>query len=477
MAAVVSHSFTISLYSALYTFCCGESIITTMKKIIQQFISPLFFTSRWYAALAACAILFVCRFFLSWLNILPYLCLMILMVLVVLDYFLLFRSKKGIFAHRTHADRFSNGDSNPVQISIQNNYPFEIKLEVIDEIPVQFQRRDILFKTEAKAAQSKVINYQLRPVKRGAYHFGTVNVYAATMIGFINRRYKFEQPAEIPVYPSYIQMRKYQLMAISNWLTEAGVKKIRKLGHSMEFEQVKEYVAGDDYRTLNWKATARKGQFMVNNYTDEKSQQIYCVVDKGRVMKMPFDEMSLMDYAINASLVLSNVALLKQDKAGLITFSERAGAFLPATSRASQMQLILSVLYDQKTRYLESNFEQLYATIRTRITQRSLLVLFTNFESLSGMRRHLPYLRKIASHHLLLIVFFENTRLKSVITAPAGNVEDVYIKTVAEQFAFEKRLIAKELQQYGILSILTAPADLTVNTINKYIELKSRQAI
>ncbi|HKG70130.1 MAG TPA: DUF58 domain-containing protein [Segetibacter sp.] len=448
-----------------------------MYKVWSAYISPLFFTRRWYAAFTAVVILFVCRFFLSWLGIIPYLALLTLIVLGFVDYFLLFRNLKGLFGRRTHADRFSNGDDNPVQINVENRYPFPVRIEVIDEIPVQFQRRDILFRASAKAGQNVIINYTLRPVKRGAYHFGTVNVFVSTAIGLIIRRYKFEQPAEVPVYPSYIQMRKYQLMAISNRLTEAGVKKVRKLGHSMEFEQVKEYVSGDDYRTLNWKATARKGNLMVNSFTDEKSQPIYCVIDKGRVMKMPFEGMSLLDYAINASLVLTNVALLKQDKAGLVTFSEKAGAFLQADRNTTQMQLILEMLYNQKTRYLESNFEQLYLEIRRRINQRSLIVLFTNFESLTGMRRHLPYLRKIASHHLLLTVFFENTELRSAITSPTADLEDVYIKTVAEKFAYEKRLIAKELQQYGILSILTAPKDLTVNTLNKYLELKSRQLI
>lgn len=448
-----------------------------MKKILLYYITPLFFTSRWYAAIIACTILFICRFFLPWLGILPYAGLLIVIVLVASDYFLLFKKRKGIFARRTHADRFSNGDDNAVQINIENKYAFDVKLEVIDEIPVQFQRRDVLFKAALKAGRNVIISYDLRPVKRGTYHFGTVNIFASTSIGFINCRYKFEQPADVPVYPSYIQMRKYQLMAISNRLPEAGVKKVRKLGHSIEFEQVKEYVAGDDYRTLNWKATARKGQFMVNNFTDEKSQQVYCVIDKGRVMKMPFEGMALMDYAINAALVLSNAVLLKQDKAGLITFGEKMGAFLPANRKAAQMQLILKLLYDQKTRYLESNFEQLYSSVRTKISQRSLIVLFTNFESLTGMRRHLPYLRKIASHHLLLIIFFENTELQNIISKSAADIEEVYTKTVAEQFAFEKRLIAKELQQYGILFVLTAPADLTVSTLNKYLEIKSRQAI
>ena len=398
-----------------------------------------------------------------------------LIVMAVSDYCLLFKTKKGLFGRRTHADRFSNGDDNPVQIHIENRYRFSISVEIIDEIPIQFQRRDILFKALAKARQNVIIHYELRPVKRGLYRFGTVNVFVSTAIGLISRCYKFEQPADVPVYPSYIQMRKYQLMAISHRLTEAGVKKVRKLGHSMEFEQVKEYVSGDDYRTLNWKATARKGNLMVNSFTDEKSQPVYCIIDKGRAMKMPFEGMSLLDYAINAALVLCNVALLKQDKAGLVTFSEHAGVFLQADRKATQMQSILEILYNQKTRYLESNFEQLYSDIRRKINQRSLIILFTNFESLTGMRRHLPYLRKIASHHLLLIVFFENTELRSLITSPGENIEDVYIKTAAEKFAYEKRLIAKELQQYGIISILTAPKDLTVNAINKYLELKSRQ--
>jgi uncharacterized protein (DUF58 family) len=266
-------------------------------------------------------------------------------------------------------------------------------------------------------------------------------------------------------------------MAISNRLSEVGVKKVRRLGHSLEFEQIKEYVQGDDYRTLNWKATARRGALMVNNFTDEKSQQVYCIIDKGRVMKMPFEGLSLLDYAINATLVLSNVALTKQDKAGLITFSEQVGSFLPANKKATQMQAILEVLYNQKTRYLESDFEQLYSLLRRKVSQRSLVILFTNFESMSGMKRHLPYLRKIAQHHLLLTVFFDNTELKNVIDTPAKNVEQVYTKTIAEKFAFEKRMIAKELQQYGIQSILTTPQQLTINTINKYLELKARQLI
>ncbi len=216
---------------------------------------------------------------------------------------------------------------------------------------------------------------------------------------------------------------------------------------------------------------------MVNQFTDEKSQQIYCLIDKGRVMKMPFDGMSLLDYAINATLVLSRVALIRQDKAGLLTFSDQIGSFLPASRKSLQMNSILEVLYNQQTHYQETDYEKVYAMVRTRIHQRSLLVLFTNFESLSGLKRQMPYIRAMARNHLLLVVFFENTGLRGLIDATPDDVEGVYDKTIAEKFALEKRLIVKELNQHGILTILTAPENLTVQTVNKYLEIKARQAI
>jgi uncharacterized protein (DUF58 family) len=216
---------------------------------------------------------------------------------------------------------------------------------------------------------------------------------------------------------------------------------------------------------------------MVNNYTDEKSQQVYCIIDKGRLMKMPFNGLTLLDYAINSTLVLSHVCLQKQDKIGLITFANKMGTLIPASRNPVQRDKIIDFLYKQETGFLEPDFELLYLQIRSKIKQRSLLILYTNMESLNGLKRQLPYLRSIARHHLLLVVFFENTELISLAHAEALNLEDVYVKTIAEKFNFEKRLIIKELQKYGIASVLSTPEALTINALNKYLELKKRQAI
>ena len=448
-----------------------------MKKVFRLFYTDLFFTNRLFTGLGGCVVLFLLAFFFPWLGIIPELVFYTLALLFVTDIVMLYQTSKGIFAKRHAPERLSNSDDNDLGIYLENWYPFNVNIGIIDEIPFQFQKRDIWFKTDLKPRQRKLINYTLRPTRRGEYEFGYIRVYVMSSLGLIRRRYNFSQGETLAVYPSFLQMRKYELMAISNNLSEIGIKKIRRLGHSLEFEQVKNYVQGDDYRTINWKATARQGTLMTNSYTDEKSQHVYCVIDKSRAMKMPFEGLSLLDYAINASLVLSNIALLKEDKAGLITVAEKIGAVIPADRRPTQINKILEVLHKEKTRYLETNMELLYATIRNVIKQRSLVVFFTNYESMSALQRQLPFLRRIAKFHLLLVVFFENTELKKVSEKPADDVEGIYIKTIADKFAYDKKLIVKELAKYNIQSILTTPQNLTINTINRYLELKARQKI
>ena len=427
--------------------------------------------------MVCCILFFIISFFFPSLGEIPKIYFQVFLVLVVLDYFFLFFFGRKPAAKRIISERLSNGDENKIELRIKNEFSFPANIQVIDELPEQFQIRDFKRHSYFKSKEQQKFVYTLRPVNRGEYHFGNILLFVSSQLGLLVRRITIDAEEMVPVYPSFIQLRKYDLLSGATIQTETGSKRLRKIGHSMEFEQIKEYVHGDDIRTLNWKASARKGGLMVNTYTDEKSQQVYCIIDKGRLMKMPFGGLTLLDYAINSCLVLSNVCLKKQDRVGVMTFSNKLGSVLAADRKAIQKENILQLLYNQKTTFQESDFEMLYMQIRNRVKHRSLVVLFTNFESLSGLKRQLDYLRSIASHHLLLVVFFENTELHQLTVSDAKNVEEVYVKTIAEKFAFEKRLIVKELMKHGILSILTSPQKLTINTINKYLELKARQAI
>lgn len=437
-------------------------------------LPEIYFTSRCYAVVAAVVFVyllgFINVFFYHTANILFLLFLLIL----IIDTLILFINKQGVSARRISAVKLSNGDENIISIHLENQYLFKATITLIDELPIQFQIRDFERKITLESGKECFIRYSLRPTERGEYHFGALRIFVSSIVKLIERRFSFEQNVMLPVYPSFIQMRKYELLAIHNKLMSGGIKKIRRIGQTTEFDQIKEYVAGDDIRTINWKATARRDKLMVNKYQDEKSQPVYCLLDMGRNMKMPFEQMALLDYAINASLVISNIAHIKSDKPGLITFTHQIHTHVKAERRNSQMKRILEALYNQETNYSESDFSKLYMHVKNQVTQRSLLLLFTNFESLSSLKRQLKYLRQLAKNHLLVVIFFENTELRKLLDKNADNTFEIYYKTIAEKFELEKRLIAKELAACGIQSIYTSPQNLSVNTINKYLELKAR---
>ncbi len=437
-------------------------------------IPEIYFTLRAYAIIAGLVVVYVLGFLdLFFFHAANILALLILLTFIG-DAVLLFVNKTGIEAKRIAAVKLSNGDENVVTIQLQNNYGFTANIGVTDEIPIQFQVRDFARRLRLEAGKETYLRYSLRPVERGEYHFGAIRVFVSSFLKLMERRYSFDQNAMLPVYPSFIQMRKYELLAIHNRLITGGIKKIRRLGQTTEFDQIKEYVPGDDIRTINWKATARRDKLMVNKYQDEKSQPVYCLVDMGRNMKMPFEKMALLDYAINASLVISNIAHIKSDKPGLITFTHEIKTHIKAERRNSQMNRILEALYNQETNYTESDFSTLYMHVKNHVNQRSLLLLFTNFESLSSLKRQLKYLRQLAKNHLLVVIFFENTELRKLLDKNADNTFEIYYKAIAEKFELEKRLITKELSACGIQSVYTSPQNLSVNTINKYLELKAR---
>ncbi len=441
---------------------------------MRKFLKNLYLTKRFFIVLFSLAILFVVSYFFQGLFGVSKLLFYFLLVAFIFDILLLYRNKMGVQAQRVLPEKLSNGDDNTVEIKVVNRFQFKISVKIIDELPIQWQIRDFKIESLLNSSEEKRFTYQVRPTERGEYHFGNLNVFSSSVLGLISRKQQFSAEQMVPNYPSFLQLKKYDFLAFTNKLKLFGLKKIRRIGNTMEFEQIKDYTSGDDVRNINWKATAKRSNLMVNQFQDEKSQPVYSVIDKGRVMKMPFNNLSLLDYAINATLVISNIVLKKHDKAGMFTFSRKVDDRIIAQRRSAQMHLILETLYNVKTDFSESDFSRLYVDVKRHIKQRSLLLLYTNFETMDALHRQLRYLQAINKTHLLVVIFFENTELKSFIDKKATTTHQVFEKTIAEKFIYEKKLIVNELHKYGIQSILTAPENLTVNTINKYLEIKAR---
>jgi uncharacterized protein (DUF58 family) len=435
------------------------------------FFTPLFFTT-------GIAAVFLCGFGFAFPIIfrLGQAIIALLIALVLADFWLLYFSGMRFSGTRNTPRALGLGDETEIKLAIQYEGRVDLDTTVIDEIPEQVQRRDLQIAIILRPGVTKA-TYKIKPLSRGLYRFGKVNLLVESPIHFVKRRISLPLESEISVLPSVAQMRAVEMLAFSRVSNQQGSKRFRRIGMSYEFEQITPFVEGDDYRNINWKATGKTRELMSNQYQDERSQNMYCILSKGRAMRLAFNGMSMLDYAINASLALSNVALKKYDKVGLITYSNKIGTAIRADNRHGQLQKISEALYNEQERDLEPSYELLYRSIDRVVKSRSLLMLFANFETSHMLERALPILKKISRKHLLVMILFKDDDLEILTHGVREDTDSIYRQTLASKHLSEKEEIAIRLRHQGIQTIVSSPKQLSVDTINKYMELKSRGMI
>ncbi len=441
-----------------------------------HWIKQTYLPIRFYLLFGALAVLMAFGFVFSPLIQVTFVLLAAALALVILDFVFLYEKKNPLEVTRRIADVLSLGDNNNVQIRLSSKHKAIKSYTLIDELPYQLQVRDFEMKGDF-SEEEIVLNYAIKPLKRGQYAFGKINVFVNTSLGLITRKVEVDAEKISKVFPSVVQLKKYEIIALSSANPTFGLKNIRRIGHSYEFDQIKNYVFGDDSRSINWKASGRKGALMVNQFEDERSQQIVCLIDNSRLMQKPFKGMAIHDYAVNSTLALSNIILKKHDKAGLITFSKKINSFLLPNNNTNQLNKIYHALYNEQTSMYEANYEQLHYAVKTTLTNRSLLFLFTNFDTPEDLKDVLPILRKLNRNHLLVVVFFEDTELLDLAQESCKDVFDVYEQTIMRKLINEKEQIVRELRKHGIQTFKTTPEHLSMQTIQKYFELKSRGLI
>ncbi|NND93767.1 MAG: DUF58 domain-containing protein [Flavobacteriales bacterium] len=402
---------------------------------------------------------------------------MILFALFLADIFILFGGNVKVKAAREIPQVFSLGDENQVILKIQNLSALDLSMVIIDELPVQLQFRRFERPLIMEGKSERETKYSVRPVNRGEYEFGDIHCLVAGPIRLFERRFTSHAKATTRTLPSIMQMKEFELKAFSRIATADGVKKLRKLGVSYEFEQINPYVKGDDIRHINWKASAKRQELMVNRFETERSQAIYSVICKNREMKMPFNGLSLLDHAINTSLAVSNIALHKYDKIGLITFSDKIGSMLKASREKKQLKNLINALYNEKERETEANYDLLSLSLRQIAPNRSLVFLYINFESPYALDRALPHLKLISKRHLLVVIFFKNVEIEKFTESQAEDLRGIYKRSIAQKMANEKEAMLSKLKQARIQTILTEPDKLSMRTVDKYLELKGRGLI
>jgi uncharacterized protein (DUF58 family) len=437
----------------------------------------LYLTWRFYALAGVAIVLFMAAFFIDVLFSLAWLIIVALLLVSAIEIGLLYLRRKPVSGQRKTAERLSNGDRNEILLELQNHHPLPLQAEVYDEVPAQLQVRDFRLLTRLKPGQLRQYRYFITPRERGEYYFGRIMIIISLLSGLWQRRLAISASKTIRVYPSYLQLRRYQLMAINDRFSEGGQKRLRTLGQSMEFDQIRNWQEGDDFRKINWKATAKRQTMMVNHYRDERSQAIYPIIDLGGAMSSAFNHITLLEYAINAALILSDISLFRDDRAGLISYGHKDIKVTPAKRQHGQMARILDHLYNIDTDFLEADFSRLYSLLLRQIRQRAALFLFTHFETVSAARRKLKWFYNLGRKHLLVLILFRNRDLQNLAAAEGRQIDDLYAAVLAQNMLEVQQKLRYELQQNGVFTLYSNPESLTADTINKYLEIKAKRLI
>ena len=379
---------------------------------------------------------------------------------------------------REMSHRFSCGDTTTVRLEVCSRYRVvSVMAYVYDELPVELQVRDLCLRMTLEPGVKSSATYDITPKTRGVMKFGNANVFVHTPLRLVERRFVSEIGDEVHVYPSFQFIHDAQMVSPVNRDVALGLRQVHRRGHSVEFDTIREYFAGDDYRTINWHATARRHQLMVNQFEDETCQNVVAVVDKGRGMQHSFDGMTLLDYAINATIRLAYTAIEHHDNAGVVTFGKRVDTYVAPSRRTNALNNILSSLYADSVDFVQSDYSLLMQFCQMHLKRRSLIVVFTTFESMEAMRRQLPFLRHIALTHALLVVFFEDSDMEALAEQPHETTREYVTNILAHSAIYEKKMIVGELMRCGISALLTHPENLSSEVINKYVKMKRHNVI
>lgn len=394
-------------------------------------------------------------------------------ILFLLDWYLTVKPD-SLRIERFYEHRFSLGAENPVKLTVKNCSRVELEVIIKDEPPVDFEASTGSFQVTVPSGSEIILRYTLKPHKRGDYKFGYINFRYHSRLGFFLRQGKIKTEKEvIRVYPNIMEIRKYQLLARQGHLIEAGLKPSRLVGLGTDFESLRDYQVDDEYRRINWGATARRGRLVSNKYEVDKSQNILLVLDAGRMMSGDVKSITKLDHAINASLLLGYIGVSQGDKVGLMAFGDEVKLYIPPSKGHPQLQKILASLYNLQPEVVESDYRTACQHIGLKNRKRSLICIFTELIDEEVSRELITSISALTKTHLVMCISLIDSSLVSRARKVPSDSLEVYEKGVARGVLRSRRKAISILRNRGVMVVSVPPEALTVATINKYLEIKS----
>jgi uncharacterized protein (DUF58 family) len=382
---------------------------------------------------------------------------------------------------RSMRDVFSIGQPNKVTLELRSSSRRRLTVQVTDDLFEGAVSDELPLEVELAAGGRTRVSYHVRPSERGAHQLGDHHLRYRSPLGLWIRQLRVEADDRIKVFPDVRAVRTYELLARQN-REQSMFRATRRQGGESEFERLREYRREDEYRSIDWKATARRRKLIAREYQLESNQSLLFVLDAGRLMTAEIDGMSLFDHALNATLMLSHVAARNGDRVGLMTFADEVKSYAPPAAGGRATTRIIHAGYHLKPELVESNYQAAFQQLGVRLRKRSMVVVFTQVVDEVAAADLLKLTRGLLPRHLPLLVLFRDVEVDRLLEAGPrlreGESElETYVRAAAAEVVSWRDRVAMDLKRQGALILDIAPARLTPALINRYLEVKARHLL
>ena len=414
-----------------------------------------------------------------WFGWLLYVGLGTTIIALGLALFDLWRSPRpsDVAVQRDSGDVLSLGAENPVRLRLRNRANRPITVEVHDEAPAPCETPDLPATATLPPGRRRVLTYHILPHRRGDGRFGTLFLRSRSRWGLWDLTAEFSEDRSVRIYPDIRSVQRTELLARQNRLAEAGVRMSKLRGRGSEFDRLREYRREDEYRGIDWKATARHTDLISREYVVERNQNVILVLDCGRGMCNAVDGINHFDRALNAAILLAYVALRQGDTVGLIAVSNKVERFVPPLRTLGSVRTLVARTYDLMPRYDASDYELMVSELRRRFRKRSLVILCTHALDEVHLGQIVDNVRTPQEPHLMLTAFLRNVPLASrLASVPRTDLEAFQVAAAAEIHAAQTHQLAR-LSQAGVMAVDALPEDLSARLISQYLEIKARHLL
>ena len=402
----------------------------------------------------------------------------LILTVAAIDFALVYLSTNhGIHVSRDLPKTCSLGVPLSSELTVENRTALTLAGAVCDDLPENFKSSPTQHTLRLPPMGRMTAERKLTPQRRGAFKLEHVYLRFTSPLKLWIRHLRLDVEHPLNVYPDMKQLSDYALLARTNRLSLIGVRRTRRIGQDNEFERLRDYTRDDNYRHIDWRSTARRRKLTVRQFQSDQSQRVIFLLDCGRMMTNERGGYSLLDHALNSTLMMAYVALSQGDSVGMLCFSDTIHSYIPPRGGSSQMNRLIQAGFDQFPKLVESRYDQAFLYLSSHCKRRSLVVLATNVIDEVNAGAVVDYLGNINGQHLPLGVLLRDREMFEAADAPEGDTFQMYRAAAAADILLWRDQVLKDLTHRGVLVVDAFPDELTAPLVNQYLEVKAKHLL